>query len=117
MKVEVLDEDGLLERLKAASNTRWEGVVLKTLTEMFNRGVDMTPVDSGELRQSRGVVPPSNSFEGEFGYRKEYAPHVEYGHRTQGGGYVPGQRFLKANADIQRPIFQRDMKEQIKKVI
>lgn len=117
MKVEVLDKDGLGAKLKAASNIRWEGTVKKSLLEMFNRGHSMTPVDSGELRLSRDVSPPTGSFDGEFGYAKEYAPHVEYGHRTRGGGYVPGQRFLKKNADIQRPIFQRDVKEQIKKVI
>lgn len=117
MKVEVLDKDGLGEKLRKASQIRWQGVAGKSLTEMFSRGESMTPKDTGELRLSRGVSPPTSDFDGEFGYAKDYAPHVEYGHRTRGGGYVQGQRFLKKNADIQRPIFQRDVEAEIKKVI
>lgn len=50
-----------------------------------------------------------------MGYIKEYAPHVEYGHRTINGGWVPGQRFLKANADAQALIYYQDLLKAIKK--
>lgn len=61
---------------------------------MLNRarnrgGSNGTPVDTGELRLSSGAT------DDEVGYNAEYAPHVEYGHRTKNGGYVQGQRFCK----------------------
>ena len=52
---------------------------------------------------------------GEVGYTKEYAPHVEYGHRTRNGGFVQGQHFLKNNVDAQMPIYYKDLKEALKK--
>ena len=101
-----------LERINAVT---FEAVKLKQVTEMFNRArrnlahtPGGTPVDTGELRIS---VSKTND---EVGYTKEYAPHVEHGHRTRNGGYVKGQRFLKANTDTQREIYKTDLRRVIR---
>jgi len=105
------DEDGLAEELQRLSQLRFDAVVLKNMTQIFNRGKSDggTPVRTGELRmslaQSGDVVY----------YSKSYAAHVEFGHRTRGGGYVQGQRYLKRNVDTQRPIFYEDLRKQLRR--
>lgn len=117
MIIKLVDKDGLGKKLKQLSNIDFRKVAMKSLTEMFNRAEQMTPVDTGELRLSRAVAKPSQGFDGEFGYVKEYAPHVEYGHRTRGNGFVEGQRFLKKNVDLQRPIFESDINDYLKRKV
>ena len=80
-----------------------------------------TPRDSGELVFTSQVsLPNGKGFYGEMGYIKEYAPHVEYGHRiVQHGktvGYVKGQRYLNKNVQIQKPIFYKSLLDNLKKV-
>ena len=105
--VELRGLESLERELQRLNTIRFDGIVTKNLTQMFNRGKSLTPVESGELRQSL-----SKSKE-EVGYTKDYAPHVEYGHRiVRGGkqiGYVEGQYFLKKNLDIQRDIYREDL--------
>ena len=110
MDFDIVDKDGLAEELQRLSQIRFDAVVMKNMTQIYNRGKREggTPVDTGELRKSLGHKSD------EVGYTKSYAPHVEYGHRTRGGGFVPGQRFLKRNVDAQRPIFYEDLKRQVK---
>lgn len=98
----------LAEKLQQMNSIRFDAVVKKNITQMFNTAKNGgTPIDSGELRISAGV------FGDEMGYLKDYAPHVEYGHRTKNGGYVEGQRFLQANVDSQRVIYYKDLLDAI----
>ena len=118
LRVEGIPElEAELNRLNAI---RWESVKKKQITQMLNRAraPGGTPVSTeetrpggphGELRQS------SSASDDEVGYGAEYAPHVEYGHRTVNGGYVPGQRFLEENVSTQRPIYRQDLLKAIKK--
>lgn len=100
----------LAEKLRAMNEIRFNAVVKKNVTQMLNAARNGgTPVDSGELRQS------SSTYGDEMGYMADYAPHVEYGHRTIDGGYVPGQHFLQNNVDIQRPIYREDLLKAIRK--
>ena len=101
----------LEQELEHLNAIRWDAIREKQVTEMLNRARASggTPVDTGELRES------SVASGDEMGYTAEYAPHVEYGHRTIDGGYVPGQRFLKANADAQSLIYHQDLLKAIKK--
>ncbi len=103
----------LEKELDRLSSVRLEAVVRKQTTQMLNRARQPggTPVDTGELRKSSAASPA----EGIMGYTAEYAPHVEYGHRTVSGGYVPGQRFLQANIEAQRPIYREDLINAIRK--
>ena len=72
-----------------------------------------TPRDTGDLRKSM-MSDPSDAT---VGYNMEYAPHVEYGHRTRNGGFVPGQYFLRANVEQQAPIFEKECREYIQSFI
>lgn len=106
--------DGIEEleaELQRLDSIRFDAVIEKQAVQMLNRARQPggTPVDSGELRQS------SSAAKEEMGYSAEYAPHVEYGHRTLNGGYVQGQRFLQRNVDTQRPIYKQDLINAIKK--
>jgi hypothetical protein len=104
---DVNDLEGKLRRL---SNIRFEAVIKKNMTQIFNRGKSGgTPVDTGEL------VGSLSQSQDEVGYTKDYAPHVEYGHRLVNGGYVPGQYFLKKNVEAQRPIYRQDLIDQLRK--
>lgn len=117
----IQDMNDLAGKLKRLSSVRFDAVVAKNMAQIFNRGKadGGTPVSTektrpggphGELRMSLGLSGDT------VGYTKSYAPHVEYGHRTVSGGYVQGQRFLKRNVDAQRPIFQQDLIDQLKKL-
>ena len=107
--------EGLEKKLQGMNDIRWAAVVKKSATQMFNRakGTDPhsggTPVDTREMRKSL------KKLEDGIAYTVEYAPHVEYGHRTVDGGYVQGQRFALANLTIQRPIYQGALLEAIRK--
>ena len=67
-----------------------------------------TPVDKHELR-------PSASYSKlDMGFRAEHGPHVEYGHRTRDGGYVPGQYYLQKGVNHQRPLYKDDLKRKLR---
>lgn len=97
----------LESELNRLNSVRFEAIVKKQATEILNRARASggTPVDTGELRNSSSA----DLNNGEVGYTAEYAPHVEYGHRTRNGGYVQGQRYLQQNVDTQRPIYKQDL--------
>lgn len=110
----------LEKELQRLNSIRFEAVEKKQLTQMLNRARQAggTPVSTektrpggphGELRLS------SSTTKDEIGYTKEYAPHVEYGHRTIDGGFVQGQHFLQNNVDIQRSIYKQDLQNAIRK--
>ena len=117
MRISLTGTERLAEKLRGMNSIRFDAVCTKNLTEIFNRAKNGgTPVDTGELRISAGIQKPNgNGFSGEMGYTKEYAPHVEYGHRTVNGGFVQGQHFLRDNVEEQKPIFRQDLIDAIKK--
>lgn len=122
IRYDLMGADVLVKALQAKSQSDFEKVRNKNLVQMRDRAVRSdnpsrggTPVDTSELRLSAGV----DTNRGYFGYTKDYAPHVNYGHRlVRGGrtvGYVPGQNFLGANVNIQNPIYKQDLVEEMKK--
>lgn len=114
VKIELNKEeiDALADALHSMSEIQFNAVTRKSIAQMLNRArvPGGTPVDTGELRSS------SSAAEDEMGYRAEYAPHVEYGHRTVNGRWVPGQRFLQANVNEQACIYYQDLLKAIRKV-
>lgn len=112
MGLVIRDVSDLAGKLNRLSHIRFEAVVIKNMTQIYNRGKadGGTPVDTGELRMSLGQSGDT------VGYAKDYAPHVEYGHRTVNGGYVEGQRFLQRNVRAQEPIFRQDLIDQLRKL-
>lgn len=91
----------------------------KQVTEISKRAAGplgtpgATPRKEGELRISAHA--DFNDFT--FGYSKEYAGHVEYGHRTRNGGHVDGQFYLRTNKDIQDPVYKEDAGKRIERVL
>lgn len=112
MGLVIRDVNDLAGKLNRLSHVRFEAVVIKNMTQIYNRGKANggTPVDTGELRMSLGQSGDT------VGYAKDYAPHVEYGHRTVNGGYVEGQRFLQRNVRAQEPIFRQDLIDQLREL-
>ncbi|MCC3401112.1 HK97 gp10 family phage protein [Eubacterium callanderi] len=110
--------DELAAALRRGNKVKLDAILTKNLTEMHNRAKNGgTPVDTGELRKSVGVTLPNvEDSAGEVGYTKEYGPHVEFGHRTKDGGWVPGQHFLKKNLETQMPVFKADLEETVRKL-
>ncbi len=112
VKIELnkVDIDRLARALQSMNEVRFNAVVKKNVTELLNAARNGgTPIKTGELRKSSGT------YGDEMGYTVDYAPHVEYGHRTIDGGWVSGQHFLKANVDSQAFIYYQDLKNAIKK--
>lgn len=112
-KVTLAGVEELEAELSRLDLIRLEAIQKKQLTQILNRARNMgaakgTPVDTGELRLSSGMSKD------EVGYTAEYAPHVEYGHRTINGGFVQGQRFLQANVDRQREIYKTDIRRALR---
>lgn len=103
----------LQDELNRLGGIRLEAIQKKQLINLLDRAraPGGTPVDTGELRESSVV----NFGDMTMGYTKEYAPHVEYGHRTVNGGFVQGQRFLQANVKVQREIYREDVLKAIRK--
>lgn len=108
----------LMTALQRKSMADYKKVERKNILEMRNRAVSTdrpssggTPIDSSELRLSASVNAAGDT----FGYTKDYAPHVEFGHRTAWGGYVPGQYYLRTNVKLQQPIFRKDLVDEMRK--
>lgn len=133
----------LADELERLDDIKFDEVVKNNLTEMYNRGKNGTnakqggtPVSKsssvfdwktkstykrtgGQLKQSLGVDFRSS----EVYYTKDYAPHVEFGHRQNVGQYVPaigkrlvksyvkGQHFLQNNLKKQQSIFKEDLEK------
>ena len=117
IKITVEGCEKLAAALKKVSEVRFHGAAKIAAQNIYNRAVNGgTPVRSGELRLSAGV-----DVEGEdravMGYDKDYAPHVEFGHRTRGGGYVPGQHFLQRNVEQEMDNFTKLLEQELKKVL
>ena len=106
------DKDGFRRAVEDIQDLDWDGIAKKSLKQMYSRGKQQgpggTPVRTGQLRQSLGYSGD------EVGYTKEYAPYVEFGHRTKGGKFVTGRAFLKANMDRQQKILVADVSKHIK---
>ena len=117
-----------MSELGRMSRVDFDRVCDDNMTELYNRGMGNfgetghgTPVSTDATRPGgpHGELRMSLSKEGYgrnavVGYTKDYAPHVEFGHRTVNGGYVEGQRFLEDNVAQQQPIFDRDLRNAIR---
>lgn len=132
IKISLEGVQPLLNRLESLRQIKAEGLALQAATQIRERALHNknttrggTPVDTGELRQTAilGKIPHGYY----VGYIKEYAPHVEYGHRQNVGqfvpaigarlvrSWVPGQHFLRDNVRIQEPLLIEATKKAIKK--
>lgn len=109
-----------LERgLQRISQAKFEAVTNKNMMEIFNYAGTPpgTPRDTGELIRGRRIElsrPGDSKWKARFGYVKDYAPHLEYGHRVRGGGYVSGRRYLEKNVKRQKETYRADILKEIR---
>lgn len=117
VKITVDGVEELAGALSEVNTERFHAATKETARNIYNRAVAPggTPVDTGELRQSAGVDVSGDA--AIMGYHKEYAPHVEFGHRTRGGGYVQGQHYLQRNVEAEAPAFKRLLVDELKKAL
>ena len=117
MSMQVKGTEKLVEALSQMSQARFDAVCQVSASNIYNRGKadGGTPVDTGELRQSLTIGTIDHG--AEVGYIKDYAPHVEYGHRTRGSGYVEGQRYLERNVEKERPEFKQLLIDNIERLV
>lgn len=111
MRMQIYGTKALEQKLMQKSLTDFKAVSHRNIRAIYSRAAKPggTPVLSNELRRSLKYR------DGELGYGAEHAPHVEYGHRKVGGGFVPGQYYLKRNVDTQRPIYKEELKTELRK--
>lgn len=74
------------------------------------------PVDTGELRNSIKSETISEN-EVKVYTNKDYALHIEYGHRTRGGGFYEGKYFLKKSVGEVKEDLPELSKKFIKEVL
>lgn len=117
ISINVNGAEELASGLENLSQARFDAVAKITAQNIYNRGVAHggTPFDTGELRQSMHLSVGGK--EAKVGYSKDYAPHVEFGHRTKGGGYVEGQHYLQRNVEEERPRYMQLLKDNIRRVL
>lgn len=89
--------------------------IVKSLADMKNRSEQLTPEDTSELKKS-AYQRMNGDLEGIFGFNKEYAPYVEYGHRLRNGKFYPANPYLKPNAEAQAKIFKKDCEEAMRRL-
>lgn len=71
------------------ADVEWDDIQSDEADDLKQKSDAIVPVDTGALRDS------AHFEDGVFGYSVEYAAHVNYGHRTSNGGFVPGRHFLE----------------------
>lgn len=114
MKFEWVGADQLAKKLIEKSATDFQEVAEKNIRDIYTRSQQAGGTPVGDYTGG-GQLRKSAQYRGdEMGYTSHYGPHVEFGHRTVNGGYVPGQYFLKRNVDTQRPIYKQDLRDKLK---
>lgn len=88
-----------LEKLEhsAARQTLCEDCAKALAARLLSLVKKRTPVDTGHLRRNWAattVEKHGDTYTVTVFNPVEYAPYVEYGHRTPGGGFVKGQFML-----------------------
>ncbi len=84
--------------------------LLQTAADIVDMTKQITPVDTGALKQSYGAVPISSSHV-RVGSDKEYAPYVEYGTVNS-----PSQPHLTPAFEQNVATFKARLAEEIRKI-
>jgi hypothetical protein len=124
-----------LERIKVEFPEEIETEILKLANKLLRKVKQRTPVgDTGDLRRNwhiGDVVREGDSWYIEVYNNLEYAPHVEFGHRTRLGvtsnpdkympkgtiAYVPGVHMLKISIEELNAQLPGEMKRWLSKVL
>lgn len=111
MKITITGVERVNAALTKLGHVEWDPIQEKQADAMENKSDAVVPVDTGALRDSA-------TFEnGEFGYTVDYAPHVNYGHATRGGGFVPGRHFLEEVVNSQEQNYKDEVLKYLKETV
>ncbi|MBX6770881.1 MAG: HK97 gp10 family phage protein [Chloroflexi bacterium] len=99
-----------LPELRGQVRQRASQAVRKAAFDIEARAKQIVPVRTGNLKNSIQTTMESD-LTATVGTAVEYAPYVELGHHTRGGGYVPPRPYLGPAAEAVRPSFEAAMKE------
>jgi hypothetical protein len=114
VRIEFIGTEKLGRKLLEKSATDFQAVAEKNIRDIYTRSQKEGGTPVGDYKGG-GQLRKSARYRGdEMGYTAHYAAHVEYGHRTVNGGFVPGQFYLKRNVDEQRPIYKQDLINKLK---
>lgn len=125
IRVTLDGEEQLYRRLRRLSEEEFIEACKETTTYLRNRARVHTPVKEGKLRNSLRQEMPAHGKDGVVGFTREYAPHVEYGHRQTPGRFVPaigkrlkarfvqGRYYLKAAVEETRPKFKEILRRKL----
>ncbi|MDY3234508.1 MAG: hypothetical protein SOW94_08180 [Erysipelotrichaceae bacterium] len=118
LKFHLTDGDFLpfAKTLDNLAHNDFNDVCVLTAAKLRSRALKYTPKKTGELRAS--LIAEDN----EVGYIKDYAPHVEFGHRIcrPAGhqiGYVEGQHFFERAVNEEKPLFEQRCKHQLENIV
>ncbi|QEK11692.1 HK97 gp10 family phage protein [Crassaminicella thermophila] len=93
-------ERALLETIKVKFPQEIEKELQRLALDLEGTIKRRTPVDTGRLRGSfttGRVKKIGGEWYIEVGTNVEYAEHIEYGHRTANGGFVPGIKMVEVS--------------------
>ena len=96
-----------IDKLSKIGLDKVEQSLCKNLANRVVRAaVKTTPVDTGHLKGNyrlSAVYPTGNGYTITVYNPVKYAPYVEYGHRTRGGGWCDGKYMLtKATEQVKK---------------
>jgi len=106
--ISIKGTDALAEKLKKLDAIKYEEIRSKAFLHMWRISENATPVKTGALKRSRLIL------DDRFVYTAPYARYVEYGHTMPGGGYIPGQYYLKGIYDVVKPLYKEDLLKALK---
>ena len=108
MKIKITGAEEIEAKLSQMSDINWDEIWSEQADEMKIKSDAIVPVKTGALRDSVYYE------DGEFGYTADYAPDVNYGHRTKSGSFVPGQHFLEEVVNGQEERYKQAVLNQLK---
>lgn len=111
MKITITGDKEINSKLSLLDDVNWNDIGSEEAEKLKQISDSVTPYRTGALRNSATYE------NGEFGYTADYAAHVNYGHRTRGGGFVPGKHFLEEVVNGQEQDYKDEVLKSLKESI
>lgn len=108
-----LTNDNTKEILKATDEAIYNALYIIG-AKAADYAAGLAPVDTGRLKNSLTHEVSMNEKAVYVGTNVEYAPHVEYGHRTVAGNTVDPKPFLKPAIERHMDEYKHILEEELK---
>lgn len=110
MNVRIEVEYNLCDQLAARVDELPAQIVGKATMDTLALGMEDSPFDTGNLRDSHTPAFSDDGLRGEVNVGAEYGLYVHEGHATVSGGYVAGRPWLAQAAEHHRDEFNTAMR-------